>query len=135
MFGDDILVAPLMAEARSRNVYLPPGSWVDYQGGQCYEGSGWQRITAGEIPVIMLVRDGAAIPRVGLAQSTDRIDWSELELAVFGAQAQAVEAEGLVCFPIDGTLHRLRLKRDSDGFVVEGNPLPEGAAFRVVHFA
>ena len=91
-------------------------------------------MTAGEIPVIMLVRGGAAIPRVGLAQSTDRIDWAELELAVFGAKSPAVEAEGLVCFPEDGTLHRLRLKRDSDGFGVEGDPTHD-RKFRVVYFA
>jgi alpha-D-xyloside xylohydrolase len=133
MFGEDVLVAPLMEEARSRNVYLPSSSWVDYQGGQSYEGGGWHRITAGEIPVIILVRDGAAIPHVELAQSTDRIDWFELELVVFGAQAPSAEAEGLVCFPIDGTLHRLRLKRDGDGFVVEGAPMHD-RAFRVVHF-
>ncbi len=89
MFGEDILVAPLMEETRSRDVYLPPGSWVDYQRGETYEGGKWHRITAGEIPAVMLVRHGAAIPRVELAQSTDRIDWSEIELAVFGAETPA----------------------------------------------
>jgi alpha-D-xyloside xylohydrolase len=135
MFGEDVLVAPLMEEARSRNVYLPPGSWVDYQGGQSYEGSRWHTLTAGEIPVIMLVRGGAVIPHAELAQSTDRINFSELELVAFGAQAPAAEAEALVCFPEEGELHRLRLKGDSDAFVVEGDPLPEGVTFRIVHFA
>jgi alpha-D-xyloside xylohydrolase len=130
MFGEDILVAPLVEEARSRNVYLPQGSWVDYQGGRICEGGRWHRISAGELPVIMLVRDGAAIPRVELAQSTDGIDWSEVELAVFGGGAQT--AEGLVCLPGDGELHRLRLERDGEGFALEGDPLRGRVAFRVV---
>jgi alpha-D-xyloside xylohydrolase len=92
-------------------------------------------IAAREMPVIMLVRDGAALPHVELAQSTDRIDWPELELVAFGAEAPAAEAEALICFPEDGELHRLRLKLESDGFVVEGDPLPDGTACRVVHCA
>ncbi|HYD55002.1 MAG TPA: alpha-xylosidase, partial [Gemmatimonadaceae bacterium] len=32
LFGSDLLVAPLFADgATSRRVYLPPGSWIDYQ--------------------------------------------------------------------------------------------------------
>jgi alpha-D-xyloside xylohydrolase len=133
MFGEDILVAPLMEETRSRSVYLPPGAWVDYQRGEIYEGGGWHRIAAGEIPAVVLVRGGTAIPRVELAQSTDRIDWSELELAVFGARAPS--AEGLVCLPEDDELHPIRLKRDGDGYVLEGDPLQGRVAFRVVHSA
>jgi alpha-D-xyloside xylohydrolase len=133
MFGEDLLVAPLMEEARSRNVYLPPGRWVDYQSTAIYEGTRWHRIAAGGIPVVMLVRQGKAIPRVELAQSTDRIDWSEIELAVFGARTPT--AEGLVCLPEDGVLHPVRLKRDGDEHALEVNPLQGRAAFRVVHFA
>jgi alpha-D-xyloside xylohydrolase len=133
MFGEDILVAPLMEEARNRNVYLPPGSWVDYQRGEAYEGGGWHRITAGEIPVVMLVKQGKAIPRVELAQSTDRIDWSEIELAVFAAGAPV--AAGLVCMPEDGELHHVRLKRDGDRFALEDDPLQGKVALRVVRFA
>ena len=31
MFGSDMLVAPLDEEVNERDVYLPPGLWVDYQ--------------------------------------------------------------------------------------------------------
>jgi len=41
MFGEDILVAPLMEDVPERNVYLPPGLWIDYQSGETYEGPGW----------------------------------------------------------------------------------------------
>ncbi len=76
LFGSDILVAPLFEEgATGRNVYLPPGGWIDYQTGRAYAG-GWQRIEAGEVPAVILVRDGAAIPHAAVAQSTgpDRLD-------------------------------------------------------------
>jgi len=56
LFGTDILVAPLMEEARSRDVYLPPGLWSDYQGGVTYQGARWHHVHAGEVPIVMLVR-------------------------------------------------------------------------------
>ena len=35
LYGSSILVAPLMHENETgRNVYLPPGTWIDYQSGQ-----------------------------------------------------------------------------------------------------
>jgi alpha-D-xyloside xylohydrolase len=120
LFGTDILVAPLMEDVPERNVYLPPGLWTDYQTGETYEGVRWHRIRAGEIPAVMLVRAGAAIPHIRLAQSTDRMDWEEIELAVYGA---ASSAEGLFCRPDEGALHTLRLEREGNGFVLKEDPL------------
>jgi alpha-D-xyloside xylohydrolase len=106
LFGTYILVAPLMEDNPGRNVYLPPGHWTDYQTTKTYGSAGWQHITAGEVPVVMLVRDGAAIPHARLAQSTDRMDWGEIELAVYGSESSA---EGLLCLPEAGKLHHLSL--------------------------
>jgi alpha-D-xyloside xylohydrolase len=119
-FGTDILVAPLMEEVRSRDVYLPPGLWGDYQSGETYEGARWHHVHAGEVPVVMLVRDGAAIPHARLAHSTEHIEWDEIELKVFGA---GDSAEGYYCHPEDCGLHVLRLVRRSDGFELEEDPL------------
>ena len=119
-FGTDILVAPLMEEARSRDVYLPPGRWSDYQDGKTYEGTRWHHLHAGEIPIIMLVRDGAAIPHARLAQSTERIEWDEIELKVFGTEDSA---EGYFCDSEESGLHVLRLAREGNGFALEEDPL------------
>jgi alpha-D-xyloside xylohydrolase len=120
LFGSDILVAPLMEPATSaRDVYLPPGRWIDYQTGRAYPG-GWHRIQAAALPVAMLVRSGAAIPHIKLAQSTALMDWSALELVVFG---DGPEARGLVCLPADNVLHPLRATRSGAGFVLSNNPL------------
>jgi alpha-D-xyloside xylohydrolase len=130
LFGTDLLVAPLMEEASDREVYLPPGFWIDYQGGRVYEGARWHTMRAGRLPVVMLVRNGTAIPHADLVQSTGEIDWHSLELKVFCARAKA--AEGLVCLPEDGELHPLRLKRANAGFALEGDALQGRVAWSVV---
>ena len=87
LYGSQILVAPLLHENEtSRDVYLPPGTWIDYQTGKNYSG-GWQKIEAGKIPEIILVRDGTVIPHIALAQSTAQMDWSKIELRVFAKDA------------------------------------------------
>lgn len=59
LFGTDILVGPLMEDnTTSRDIYLPPGIWIDYQTGESYSG-GWHHIQAGPVPVVMLVRWGS----------------------------------------------------------------------------
>jgi alpha-D-xyloside xylohydrolase len=121
LFGSDILVAPLMETgATERNVYLPPGQWIDYQTAKVYAG-GWHTIAAGQIPVVMLVRDGAVVPHIKLAQSTDRMDWSNLEMVVFASGAQ--NAQGLVCLPADNVLRRVEAARRNGVFALSADPL------------
>ncbi|MDR3704065.1 MAG: glycoside hydrolase family 31 protein [Candidatus Sulfopaludibacter sp.] len=115
LFGADILVAPLMeAGTSARDVYLPPGQWIDYQNRKVYSG-GWHNIQAGRIPVVMLVRDGAVIPHIKLAQSTAQMDWSNIEMVVFADKAQT--AQGLVCKPADNVLHRVDAVLRNGAFV------------------
>ena len=121
LFGSDILVAPLMeAGIAGRDVYLPPGQWIDYQTGKTYPG-GWHNIQAGQIPVVMLVREGAVIPHMQLAQSTKDLDWSNLEMVVYAANAQ--NAQGLVCLPSDNTLRRVETVRRNGAFALVSDPL------------
>lgn len=103
MFGSSILVAPLMEEfATSRTVYLPEGIWTDYQTGKTYKG-GYQTIKAdGELPIIMLVRQGTVLPHVKLAQSTTEIDWSKMDLKVYNPTK--MQAVGKICLPADNKL-------------------------------
>jgi alpha-D-xyloside xylohydrolase len=120
LFGSSILVAPLMEEnATGRNVYLPPGTWIDYQTCKNYSG-GWQHIAAGEIPEIILVRDGTVIPQIKLAQSTMQMDWSKLELVVFAKDLTA--AKGLICVPSDNELHELAVTDENGKFKLANDP-------------
>lgn len=115
LFGSDIYVAPLMENTQGRQVYLPGGKWIDYQTGKTYD-RGWNEIEAGEIPCIILVRDGAVIPYARLAQSTDRIDWTNIELKVYGQQSTA---KGLVCLPSDNKLVKVHLSKQGAIYQVD----------------
>jgi alpha-D-xyloside xylohydrolase len=110
LFGTDMLVAPLFEHVSKRNVYLPPGEWIDYQTGEIYS-AGWHTIEAGKIPVVVLIREGAVIPHIKLAQSTEQMDWSTLVLTAYSNKTNKVD--GLICLPSDQVLHKISLlKKD-----------------------
>jgi alpha-D-xyloside xylohydrolase len=100
MFGSDLLVAPMFTNGATRKVYLPPGNWIDYQSGRVYAGANWHDIAAGEIPVVLLVKDHSVLPHVKVAQSTKDIDWNDVELRVFSTDSSTVN--GLFTRPDSG---------------------------------
>jgi len=121
LYGSQMLVAPLLHENEtSRAVYLPPGTWIDYQSGNSYSG-GWQNLAAGKIPAVILVRNGSVIPRIAPAQSTAQMDWSKIELRVFATDATAVT--GLIFLPGGIEAHKLTLTKSGDHFKLDTDPL------------
>jgi alpha-D-xyloside xylohydrolase len=129
LYGSSMLVAPLMHEkSTGRDVYLPPGDWIDYQSGHAYSG-GWQHIEAGAIPEIILVRNGTVLPHIQLAQSTLQMDWSKLELVVFAKDAAS--AKGMVCLPSDNTLRELSLDKAGATFKLTKDTLAGKVAWTV----
>ncbi len=129
LFGSDILIAPLFeSNTTERDVYLPPGIWIDYQTGRSYPG-GWHRIEQGSIPVIMLVRDGTALPHAKLAQSTKYIDWSALELVVFSEESE--RAEGMICLPGEDIPRTVVLEMKNGVFDQTNNPFDGRVEFRI----
>jgi alpha-D-xyloside xylohydrolase len=114
LFGSDILVAPMMQSGTERNVYLPGNTkWIDYQTGKIYN-NGWNIIPTGAIPALILVRDGAVIPHAKPAQSTDKIDWKNIELTVFDAGSAIFT--GWVCLPSDNKSVNIELIKENDSY-------------------
>lgn len=68
LFGDSIIVAPLISGEKSRNVYLPKNEWYDFFSGEKIESGEFTVETKG-IPVY--VKGGTILP---LANSVERID-------------------------------------------------------------
>ncbi|MGN6248532.1 MAG: TIM-barrel domain-containing protein [Ginsengibacter sp.] len=87
LFGEDILIAPLLEENKMvRTVYLPKGKWIDYQTKKVYEGNSWYTIKASILPGIVLVKCGSVIPHISLAQTTEFMDWSKIDLVIFDTE-------------------------------------------------
>src|SRR2546425_5909041 len=120
MFGANLLVAPLFDAADGRKMYLPPGAWIDYQSGKIYPGAQWHEIKAGEIPVVLLVKDHSVLPHIKVAQSTSQMDWNNVELRVFSTDNSPVS--GWFALP-QGDLQTLRLDSAPSGFVLKNDPL------------
>ena len=132
MFGSNLLVAPLFDEgARERNVYLPPGAWIDYQSGKVYRGGEWQQIAAGQIPVVLLVKDHSVIPHVRVAQSTSEIDWNNVELRVFSTDNAAVS--GLFTLP-QGNPEPLTLESAQGVYALKSDPLRGKVKWQIKRF-
>lgn len=129
LFGSDILVAPMFENTPEREVYLPPGEWIDYQTGKIYQG-GWHQIAHGEIPVIMLVKSGSVIPHIALAQSTMQMNWNKLNLVVFSSDDTDL-ASGKICLPTDNILHQLSLKKVGSSFEMDKDPYRKQITFTV----
>ncbi len=119
MLGSDILVAPFFEKSKTRSVYLPKGQWVDYQTRKVYEG-GWHEIAAGELEVIMLVREGAVLPQVKVAQSTGDIDWKNIELVSFALKSDKMAVQ--ICLPADNQVREVKLARKGSKVVITNDP-------------
>ena len=118
LFGEDMLIAPLMEEnTLSRDVYLPKGKWIDYQTKKVYAGSQWINITTGELPGIVLVKNGSVIPHIALAQSTEFMDWTKIELVVFTEENETAKGylyRGNNLLDIGVRFHKNKWQVDSD---------------------
>lgn len=128
LFGQDMLVAPFFENMDSRDVYLPPGQWVDYQTGKAYNG-GWHHIAAGEIPVVMLVKSGSVIPHIKLAQSTKEMDWSTLELKIYGNSAST--PSGYVYLPEKEKVEVISLRKSGSNYRVVTDPYKSEVNWKV----
>jgi alpha-D-xyloside xylohydrolase len=130
LFGADLLVAPMFENSNSRDVYLPGGNWIDYQTGKTYT-QGWHRIESGKMQVVLLVRDGAVIPKIALAQSTMDMDWSKIELEIFSTGKAKVN--GLLCLPADNVLHSLILTQSGASYKLANDPLQGRVSFKITN--
>ena len=128
LFGSDMLIAPIFEEGKKqRDVYLPQGQWIDYQTGKSYA-SGWHTIDVGKIESIIMVRDGAVIPHIKLAQSTKDLDWTNIELVAYSTTN---DAKGSFCLPSDNVLRGVSVTKKGKVFGLNGGDLPKTVSFKV----
>jgi alpha-D-xyloside xylohydrolase len=130
-FGSDLLVAPLLDDVDHRQVYLPPGTWIDYQTGRTYAGGAWHDIRAGAIPIVVLARDGAVLPHIAVAQHTAAMNWNDVELRVFRAPGATDRPLTGLFAPPDGPLQQLELRAAGGGYALTRDPTAGKVRWRI----
>ena len=105
LFGNNLLVAPMLEDGTSRDVYLPgKDKWIDYQTGKVYN-PGWNHVECGELSIVIMVKDGSAIPHIPVAQCTDLLKWDKITWKQYKADKKTTN--GLLCLPSDGKLQKV----------------------------
>ena len=87
LFGEELLVAPVVDASGDQTIYLPPGEWLDFFSGKRFHGGGTftAHYAVDETPVF--VRDGALIPEQRVRQSSDARPPDPLIINVYGGGA------------------------------------------------
>jgi alpha-glucosidase len=138
MFGDEMLVAPIVAEGQQhRTIYLPPGQWIDYFRGQRYDGGkaivySVDPQTWSDIP--LFVRAGAIVPTQDIQQYVGEHPVTRVYVDVFPAAKQAnftyYDDDGTTYDYEKGAFYEQRLSASDDGNVVRFDAAAPTGAYR-----
>ena len=88
LFGEEFLVAPVVKEgARTKKIYLPKGTWIDYNNPQKeYEGEQTITYDAPLEVIPMLVKKGAIIPKMPVMPYIGAMENTPLILEIFPSE-------------------------------------------------
>lgn len=126
MFGDDLLVAPIVHEGQEHaTIYLPPGDWFDYFRGQRYDGGKDITYTVdphtwSDIP--LFIRAGSILPTQDVQQYVGEHPVTRVYLDVFAAAKPATftyyDDDGITYAYEKGVFYKQQLTASDDGTVV-----------------
>jgi hypothetical protein len=133
--GDQIIAAPIVFPADPRtglastDVWVPEGTWIDYQTRETFTGPRWVRLVGDLNRVPMLVKAGAILPLAPPSQTAQTGPKDPLTLSIFPGVAgsfRLYEDDGLTDAYEDGLFEwtevRARLEGE-DIWVVEVQPV------------
>jgi alpha-D-xyloside xylohydrolase len=99
LFGDSLLIAPLLTEGNRRRVYLPQGEWTDWWTRKRLTGGGWIETNSSLETIPVFIREGALIPMGPVQNYVDEVKTTEIELLV---SRFAGDGRNRFVIPLDG---------------------------------
>jgi alpha-glucosidase (family GH31 glycosyl hydrolase) len=84
MFGTEMLVAPITDSTGVRDIYLPPGEWIDYFTGRLFKGDRIIRQEYSIMDIPVFVKAGAVIPGAPQMAYSDQRPLDTLVIDLFG---------------------------------------------------
>ena len=106
MFGDALLVAPIVAEgATSKQIYLPSGEWFDVESGRCYAGPQTITVSADTktwLDIPRFIRRGSILATQPAEQYVGQRQVTEIALDIFPSRTTA----SFVAYDDDGQSYK-----------------------------
>ncbi len=84
LMGDRLLAAPMIGDDATRNVWLPPGQWVDFWTGEVLEGGSIIEIAPPDEQLPLYVKQGGVLPLARPTLHTEDPASLQLEVRVYG---------------------------------------------------
>jgi len=133
LFGDSLLVAPILTPSNHRTVTLPDGKWYDFETGKLLDGGRDCNVFAGLEQVPVYVKAGAILPRQGETVHPAQAFISDLLLDVYpGADGEATlyEDDCRTRAYEQNEFGRTRFTvREADGAITVSGAATEGKCF------
>lgn len=122
MFGEEMLVAPVYEQgAVARQVYLPPGNWINYWTGEKLIGN-LLYVTAAPVHQIpIFIKEGAIIPSRNYASSIEKGNNDELLLNIYPGKTghfSLVEDDGSSNDYLNGKYTELHIELKKNALII-----------------
>ncbi len=88
LFGDSLLVAPILTPTNRRRVYLPAGTWLDFWTKEVMAGGRWLEVEAPLEVLPLWVRGGAILPMGPVQQYVDEKPLHPLTIELYAPEGQ-----------------------------------------------
>lgn len=118
MFGDSILVAPVVHEGeREKVVYLPKGIWYKYETGEKFEGGKRYKLPCRLDEVLFFVKESSIIPTYSQKYMNVENQPDEFTYRVYGSKAKLIHYydDGKTNGYKNGDYNLVNIKIDSNG--------------------
>jgi alpha-D-xyloside xylohydrolase len=84
MMGDNILCAPFIDGASTRDIYFPQGTWFDFNSNKKYEGGKKYTVTMSLDEVPMFVKEGTILPLAKPVEYVTKATTFDIDCRVYG---------------------------------------------------
>ncbi|MFQ3660867.1 MAG: glycoside hydrolase family 31 protein [Chloroflexaceae bacterium] len=128
LFGEHLLVAPVLDAGAERTLYLPTGMWVDFWSKAPLEGGRWVQVAAPLEILPLFVRAGALLPFGPPMQYVDECPLDPLTVEIYLPEARGA----FVIHDQDGRTIPITYRRDGATVTVAHGPCP-GAVTLLVY--
>lgn len=136
--GDSILVAPLVAGQRGRNVYLPRGTWCNLFTGARYSGAELYHFDADPETMLVFVKEGSILPWAEPGTSVGADPGFRITAYCYGNScrgAELFEDDGHSGDYAHGHFNRVVLKQGPGGVTLERTGTYGGRMYELVGYA